>query len=193
MPKPLVLDASAWLAVLLNEENADWARGLLEKRPLCAPELVRYEAANGLLYACRKRRLTMSKSALEDLLNVVGDFPSQIVSIDIWWKESVRLVREYLHAHYSKNVSIEELTGLAYLNRAYLIRSFKKMVGLTPYAYLLQVRVEQAKKLLVQGFTPAQAAVEVGFTDQSHLNRHFKAITGLTPGRYATGHYRTRI
>lgn len=106
---------------------------------------------------------------------------------------AVRLVREYLHAHYHDNISIEELTGLTFLNRAYLIRSFKKMVGLTPYAYLLQVRVEQAKKLLVQGLTPAQAAVEVGFTDQSHLNRHFKAITGLTPGRYSTGHYRTRI
>ena len=95
MSKPLVLDASAWLAVLLNEENADWVSELVEKRPLYAPELVRYETANGLLYACRKRRSAMSKSALEDLLNIVGDFPIQMVSVNIWWKESIRLVREY--------------------------------------------------------------------------------------------------
>lgn len=105
---------------------------------------------------------------------------------------AVRQIRDYLQAHYRENVSIQQLTGLTHLNRAYLIRSFQKAVGLPPYAYLLQVRVEQAKKLLWQGMSPAQVAAEVGFTDQSHLTRHFKAITGLTPGRYATGHYRTR-
>ena len=95
MSKPIVLDANAWLAVLLNEENSDGVRERIEKRPLFAPELVRYEAANGLLYAYRKRRLTMPKSALEDLLEVVGGFPIQIIPVNVWWKESIRLVREY--------------------------------------------------------------------------------------------------
>ena len=100
MPKPLVLDASAWLAVLLNEENSDRVRERIEQRPLYAPELVRYETANGLLYAFRKRRLSMSGSVLEGLLQVIGDFPIQIIATDIWWKESIRLSREYLLTFY---------------------------------------------------------------------------------------------
>ena len=95
MPRPIVLDANAWLAVLLNEENSDWVREFIEKRPLFAPELIRYEAANGLLYASRKRRLTLPKLAIKDLLEVIGDFPIQIIPVSTWWKESTRLVQEY--------------------------------------------------------------------------------------------------
>ena len=95
MPKPIVLDANAWLAVFLNEENSDWVRELIETRPLLAPELIRYEAANGLLYAGRKRRLVIQKSAFENLLEVIGEFPIQTVPMHDWWKESIRLVQEY--------------------------------------------------------------------------------------------------
>lgn len=127
---------------------------------------------------------------LNDLTRVYGAGPLSLLAGAE--PVAVRLVREYLHAHYRENVTIRQLTDLTHLNRAYLIRSFQKAVGLPPYAYLLQVRVEHSKKLLLQGLSVAQAAVEVGFTDQSHLSRHFKAVTGLTPGRYATGHYCTR-
>lgn len=95
MSKPIVLDASAWLAVLLNEERSDSVRERMETRPLFAPELVRYEAANGLLYACRKGRFVLSKSALKELLEVIGDFPIQIIPVNLWWKEAMRLVGGY--------------------------------------------------------------------------------------------------
>ena len=92
---PIVLDANAWLAVLLNEENSDWVREIIEKRPLFAPELIRYEAANGLLYAVRKRRLALPKPTLKELFEVIGDFPIQIIPVNTWWNESTRLVQEY--------------------------------------------------------------------------------------------------
>ena len=136
MSKPIVLDASAWLAVLLNEDNADWARELIEKRPLYAPELVRYEAANGLLYACRKRRLTMSKSVLEALLNVVGDFPIQVVSVDIWWKESVRLVREhsltFYDASYVAVAVVLEMPLLSLDEKILDVMKREKVKGVSP-------------------------------------------------------------
>jgi AraC-like DNA-binding protein len=57
-------------------------------------------------------------------------------------------------------------------------------VGITPHAYLVQRRVRLARGLLAAGRTPAQAAAEAGFADQSHLTRAFLRQLGVTPGRY---------
>ncbi|MEW6734220.1 MAG: helix-turn-helix domain-containing protein, partial [Acidobacteriota bacterium] len=78
------------------------------------------------------------------------------------------------------------------LNCCYLIRAFRNEVGIPPYVYLTQVRIEKAKKLLAKGAPIAEVAVAVGFADQSHLNRFFKRIIGITPGRYAQCQYRSR-
>ena len=105
---------------------------------------------------------------------------------------AIEQIKKFLRANYQRNVSIDELAQLTQLNRAYLIRAFRRSVGIPPYHWLLQVRIGQAKKLLSQGTPIAEVAFEVGFADQSHLTRRFKSITGLTPGQYAAGHFRSR-
>lgn len=100
---------------------------------------------------------------------------------------AVKTIRAYLDTHFAENVSLDDLTMLVGLNRAYLIRSFKREVGLPPYSYLIQRRIEEAKRLLREGQTLAQVALEVGFSDQSHLNLHFKRVMNLSPGQYARG------
>ena len=57
--------------------------------------------------------------------------------------------------------------------------------GLPPHAYLLQLRLGHAKRLLAAGEAPAAVAAAVGFVDQSHLSRRFKGAFGITPGQYA--------
>ena len=105
---------------------------------------------------------------------------------------AVKEAREYLEAHLAENVSLNTLADLVGLNRAYLIRTFKRSVGIPSYTYLIQRRVEHAKRLLRTGVSPAQTALEVGFCDQSHLNLHFKRVMNLAPGRYAESHYLPR-
>lgn len=97
---------------------------------------------------------------------------------------AIQLVKEYLHDNFNTNVSLEQLANLTGLNRSYLIRIFCQAVGMPPYTYLNQVRVEKAKQLLSQEMTLAEVAIAVGLSDQSHLNRHFKRIVGITPGQY---------
>lgn len=96
----------------------------------------------------------------------------------------IQLIKEYLNDNCSTNVSLQQLVELTNLNRFYLIRLFRKAIGLPPYAYLTQIRVEKAKQLLAQGKSVAEVAIAVGMSDQSHLTRHFKRIVGTTPGRY---------
>lgn len=99
-------------------------------------------------------------------------------------RQAVKQVKEYLEAHYTDNVLLEQLAHITNLSPFHLTRVFCHEVGLPPHAYLTQVRVLQAKKLLCQGLAIAQAALETGFTHQSHLNKHFKRIVGVTPKQY---------
>ena len=99
----------------------------------------------------------------------------------------VQLVRDYLMNHYTANISLNQLANLANLSPLRLLRTFRKQVGLPPHAYLNHVRVHQAKRLLAAGWSIADAALETGFTDQSHLHRHFKKMLGVTPGQYTRG------
>jgi len=108
---------------------------------------------------------------------------SQIRSVDDEPK-IVSQIREYLDANYIENPTLTQLADLTYISPFHLSRIFSQSVGLPPHLYLIQVRVLQAKKLLSQGLAIAQVAQEVGFSHQSHLNRHFKKIVGVTPKQY---------
>jgi AraC-like DNA-binding protein len=100
---------------------------------------------------------------------------------------SVKLVRDYITAHYNDNVSLKELAGVAGLNPFYLVRAFRKGVGLPPHEFLTQVRVARAMKLLSRGLPIVDVALETGFVDQSHLSNRFKRIVGVTPKQFARG------
>jgi AraC-like DNA-binding protein len=82
-------------------------------------------------------------------------------------------------------VSLEELAVEAGMSRFRLYRAFRRQLGLSPHAYLLQRRLGLARRLLQAGMPAAQAALAAGFCDQSHLNRWFTRTFGVAPARYA--------
>lgn len=96
----------------------------------------------------------------------------------------IKRIKDYLHAHYQQNVTLDALAAIAEFSPYHLLRAFRKEIGLTPHAFLTQVRIEQAKRLLLKGCAIAEIAARTGFTDQSHFTRHFKKLTGITPGQY---------
>jgi transcriptional regulator GlxA family with amidase domain len=59
----------------------------------------------------------------------------------------VGMVKAHLRAHYAEPVTIDQLAGITQLNRAHLMRTFTRTVGMPPYTYLTQIRVERAKDL----------------------------------------------
>ena len=90
----------------------------------------------------------------------------------------------YLEAHVQQQVTLDALAGAAGLGKYRLLRAFARERGISPYRYLEALRVARAQALLQQGLPPAEAALEVGFADQSHLCNAFRQRTGLTPGQY---------
>lgn len=103
-------------------------------------------------------------------------------------ERQLKAVTEHIDSHLSQTLSLEALAKVASLSAYHFLRSFQKTVGKTPHQYVIERRVELAKKLLDkpdQSLALAQIAVDCGFSDQSHLNAQFRKLVGTTPGRYA--------
>ncbi len=97
--------------------------------------------------------------------------------------EALRQVRDYVHEHLTREITLEALAALVHLSPYHFARKFKEATGLPPYQYVLQCRVEQAKTLLMSGEHAISAVAQaVGFAGQSHLTRHVKKLFGVTPG-----------
>lgn len=96
----------------------------------------------------------------------------------------VAKARQRLDDAPAEATSLQELATLTGLSRFQLVRSFAREVGVTPHAYLIQRRVSRVRQLLAAGATLADAALQAGFADQSHMNRAFVRQFGVTPGRY---------
>ena len=91
----------------------------------------------------------------------------------------------YIDAHLCDAIQLEDLANVLHMSRYYFCRLFKQSVGITPYQYLLQQRVERAKQLLQrQELSLVDVALACGFANQSHFTKHFKQQTGVTPRAY---------
>jgi AraC-like DNA-binding protein len=97
---------------------------------------------------------------------------------------AIRLAIDYLRAHYTDAVTLDDLAFQVGLNKQYLVHAFRRAVGLPPHAYLIQLRIAQAKSQLMAGRAVAEVAATLGFADQSHFVRTFRRYVGMAPGRY---------
>jgi len=96
----------------------------------------------------------------------------------------VRRAVERIDSAPERQVSLGELAALSGVSRFQLLRGFSREIGITPHAYLMQRRVLLAQRFLAAGQTPVEAALQSGFSDQSHMTRTFVRQVGVTPGCY---------
>jgi AraC-like DNA-binding protein len=94
-------------------------------------------------------------------------------------------LRDLLDLHTTEPYLLREAAAELGASVSSLVRDFRGRFDLTPHAYLVGRRVERARRLLLSGVAPAEAAVLSGFHDQAHLTRHFRRHVATTPGRYA--------
>ena len=99
---------------------------------------------------------------------------------------AVQRARHYIEAHFAEPISLQKLAHEVALSPYYLLRVFHAEVGMPPHAYLQDVRIRRAQRLIELGKPLAEVTFAVGFSSQSHLTRRFKQIVGTTPGQYAT-------
>ncbi len=94
-------------------------------------------------------------------------------------------VHERMRAEHACELRLEDLAAGVGLTSFQLIGLFKRCIGMTPHAYLIQVRLGMACRQLRHSEAIAEVASNVGFYDQSALSRHFKRCYGITPLQFA--------
>ena len=93
-----------------------------------------------------------------------------------------------MEARHDEPLSLAGIAARIGLPRHHLIRAFRRETGLTPHAWLVDLRVRRARDRLRRGETPGAVAAATGFSDQAHLTRAFKARLGVTPGAFRATH-----
>ncbi|XZG70811.1 AraC family transcriptional regulator [Chitinibacteraceae bacterium HSL-7] len=93
-------------------------------------------------------------------------------------------VKQLLRTRSSAAWPLDELAAEVGVSRYHLVRRFKAWCGLTPHAYLLDCRINEARRLLAGDMPLAQLALELGFADQSHFVHAFRQRVSVTPGDY---------
>jgi AraC-like DNA-binding protein len=85
----------------------------------------------------------------------------------------------------ARSITLADLAQVSGLSRFQVLRAFVRSTGLTPHSYLVQRRIDVARRLIAVGTRLAEAAAASGFSDQSHMTRIFVRRYGISPGAYA--------
>lgn len=92
--------------------------------------------------------------------------------------------KRYIDSNFDKDLNLVLLAHLQFISKYHLIRVFKKYYGVTPRQYLINKRIENAKKILKSGSIVSDTCYTVGFESISSFSILFKAKTGMSPSVY---------
>lgn len=140
-------------------------------------QLLQYNDASDRLYA-----ESLSVTIAHHLMRFYADRQSIIHAAPCVDSRELRRVLDYLHSRWNTSISLFDLANHAGMSVAHLSRLFRREFGVSPHQYLIQLRCQNACKMLQHStLTIAEVAQNIGFFDQSHFTRHFKRLYRVTP------------
>lgn len=104
--------------------------------------------------------------------------------------DKLRPVVQWMEQHLADNIGLPEIAGQAQLSVSYLNELFHDAFGMSPYSYLIHLRIREAKRIMMTspGLPLRDVAVQAGFNDVSHFVATFRKKEGLTPAKYRDLH-----
>ncbi len=97
----------------------------------------------------------------------------------------IRKIIEYIHSDISRKITLQDIGNLTFFSPIYCDAVFKKETGKSIIDYVIDRRIDEAKKLLLEGgLSLSQVSEEVGFADYNYFSRVFKKRSGYTPTAY---------
>lgn len=99
--------------------------------------------------------------------------------------ESIRSALTFVNENYREDICVEQLAAMVHLSKSYFMYCFKRVVGVSPMEYIIQLRIKNACELLRNSnATSIEIAYTCGFQNLSNFNRQFKKCVGYTPKQY---------
>lgn len=91
----------------------------------------------------------------------------------------------YISKHYTENITLDAICGFIAVSKNYFCSLFKKETGMSVWDYVTELRMEQAKKLVVQTtMKNYEISIEIGYDNPSYFTKMFKKATGYSPNEY---------
>ena len=160
-----------------------WAVGAAAALPTAAEEAALAAAAEFHASVLDPREALSAEGALlhlrQSLLGHLGQAPSQVSDAPL-----ARRLRELLEDRLTETFTLVEAGRVLGAHPSHLVRVFSRAYGIPPHRYVVGRRVDLARRMLLGGHTPTEAAALAGFHDQAHLTRHFRRTLGTTPGTF---------
>lgn len=104
--------------------------------------------------------------------------------------DKLRPVVQWMERNRSENIGLSEIAEQAGMSVSYLNELFQDAFGMSPYSFLIQLRIRESKRIMIT--SPGKALKEVslltGFNDVSHFVATFRKKEGITPAKYRELH-----
>lgn len=157
---------------------------VLRSRLFCSISLAKDYVSNAkrcgfsnMSKVCGDRKSAVIK--MEKIINTVaGQSPK------IYLYKRIVQAKLFIDSHYAQKIDLGNISEEAYFSKFHFIRLFKSIYGKTPHQYLIQVRVENAKRFLRLGYSVSEACFQVGFESLTSFTGLFKKCGGNTPSEY---------
>lgn len=95
------------------------------------------------------------------------------------------LVRRYIDNHFKENLTLDQLSDIAHINKYYLVHAFRKEYNISPISYLITRRTQESRFLLTNtDYTLSQIAQILGFSSPSYFSQSFRRLEGMSPMEY---------
>ena len=143
------------------------------------------EHIHNAFYAFHQQETKITQeTALTNLLSELLQTENWVVEIASPTPMQAKRARDFIHEFAHTDIGLDDMASSIETDRFRLNRLFKQEYGLSPHAYLVQLRLSSARKQIAQGTPISEAATNWGFADQSHLGRWFKRAYRLSPAAY---------
>ncbi|MFB9326561.1 response regulator [Paenibacillus aurantiacus] len=185
----------AAMAAWTREELRQWMTDLLwESSSLLYKRGLRWEALQG--GGRHPEEAVHRHDTLDGALQAVRELLLQIrgmlhggqPEMGRRYSPPVAMAKRILDEHFREDVNQALVSRMAGVSESYLSKQFAKEVGCNFVPYLTNLRIGEAKRLLVQGVKIADASERVGYLNPEHFSRLFKKVTGVSPSAYRDEH-----
>ena len=119
------------------------------------------------------------------LIEVIRHIDNETPPADLGVQDRLLTMLTYIHEHFQEKLTLDDIAAASSISKRECLRVFSEGIHESPFTYILNYRIETARRLLTETRLPIiEIALACGFGSGAYFSRTFRSLTGMTPGQY---------